>query len=33
MEHGLISWQHGYYDHLQVVEKVLPPLRWLPLKL
>jgi uncharacterized protein (TIGR02246 family) len=33
MEHSLISWQHGYYDHLQVVEKVLPPLRWLPLKL
>jgi hypothetical protein len=33
VDHGLISWQHGYYDHLQIVEKVLPPLRWLPLKL
>ncbi len=29
---GLIHWQHGYYDHLQIVEKVLPALRWLPLK-
>ena len=33
MDHGLISWQHGYYDHLHIVEEVLPPLRWLPLKL
>jgi uncharacterized protein (TIGR02246 family) len=30
---GLISWQHGYYDHLSIVEQVLPPLKWLPLKL
>jgi hypothetical protein len=30
---GLIAWQHGYYDHLQIAEKVVPPLRWLPLKL
>lgn len=30
---GLICWQHGYYDHLRVVERMLPPLRWLPLKL
>ncbi|GCF11162.1 nuclear transport factor 2 family protein [Dictyobacter arantiisoli] len=30
---GSIQWQHGYYDHLQIVERVLPPLRWLPLKL
>ena len=30
---GLITWQHGYYDHLQIAEKVVPPLRWLPLKL
>lgn len=30
---GLITWQHGYYDHLQMVERVIPPLRWLPLKL
>jgi hypothetical protein len=30
---SLIVWQHGYYDHLQMVERVLPPLRWLPLKL
>lgn len=29
----LIQWQHGYYDHLAIVEKILPPLRWLPLKL
>ncbi len=28
----LISWQHGYYDHLSIVERVLTPLRWLPLK-
>jgi len=33
MDHGLISWQHGYYDHLHIVEQVLPPLKWLPLKL
>jgi steroid delta-isomerase-like uncharacterized protein len=33
MDRGLISWQHGYYDHLHIVEQVLPPLRWLPLKL
>jgi ketosteroid isomerase-like protein len=33
IENGLIIWQHGYYDHLQIIEKVLPPLRWLPLKL
>jgi uncharacterized protein (TIGR02246 family) len=30
---GLIYWQHGYYDHLRIVEQVLPPLKWLPLKL
>jgi uncharacterized protein (TIGR02246 family) len=30
---GRIAWQHGYYDHLQIAERVLPPLRWLPLKL
>lgn len=30
---GRIQWQHGYYDHLHVVEQVIPPLRWLPLKL
>jgi uncharacterized protein (TIGR02246 family) len=29
----LIRWQHGYYDHLKIVEQVLPPLKWLPLKL
>lgn len=33
IDRGLITWQHGYYDHLQIVEKVLPPLRRLPLKL
>jgi uncharacterized protein (TIGR02246 family) len=30
---GLIHWQHGYYDHLGIVEQVLLPLKWLPLKL
>lgn len=30
---GRIRWQHGYYDHLYVVGRVLPLLRWLPLKL
>ena len=30
---GLIHWQHGYYDHLKIVEQVLPLLKWLPLKL
>ncbi len=33
IDHGLISWQHGYYDHLQIVEQVLPPLKRLPWKL
>jgi uncharacterized protein (TIGR02246 family) len=32
IQSGLISWQHGYYDHLQIAERVIPPLRWLPLK-
>ena len=26
---GLIYRQRGYYDHLSVLEQVLPPLRWL----
>lgn len=26
---GLIARQRGYYDHLAVVEQVLPPLKWL----
>jgi hypothetical protein len=29
---GLISWQRGYYDHLGIAERVLPLLRWLPLR-
>jgi ketosteroid isomerase-like protein len=29
----LITWQHGYYDHLRMAEQVLPPLRLLPLRL
>jgi len=33
VDHGLISWQRGYYDHIYLAEKVFPPLRWLPLKL
>ena len=31
---GLIVRQRGFYDHLSVVERVLPPLRWLlPIRL
>lgn len=30
LENGRIAWQHGYYDHLAVVERVLPFLQWLP---
>jgi steroid delta-isomerase-like uncharacterized protein len=31
---GLIQQQHGYYDHLSVVERALPPLKWLlPIRL
>jgi len=26
---GLIYQQRGYYDHLAVVEQILPPLKWL----
>ncbi len=26
---GLIASQRGYYDHLTVVEQILPPLKWL----
>ncbi len=26
---GVIARQRGYYDHLAVVEQVLPPLKWL----
>ncbi|GAC1342408.1 MAG: hypothetical protein NVS4B7_01790 [Ktedonobacteraceae bacterium] len=26
---GLIQRQRGYYDHLAVLEQVLPPLRWI----
>ena len=26
---GLIARQHGYYDHLTVVQQVVPPLKWL----
>jgi len=29
IENGLIQKQHGYYDHLSVVEQILPPLKWL----
>ena len=29
----LIQQQHGFYDHLAIAERVLPPLRWLPLRL
>lgn len=30
---GLIQQQHGYYDHLSVIEHVLPPLKLLPTRL
>lgn len=30
---GLICWQRGYYDHLAVVERVIPFLKWLPSRL
>ena len=29
LQEGRILRQRGYYDHLAVVEQVLPPLRWL----
>ncbi len=29
VKEDLILRQHGYYDHLSVVQQVLPPLRWL----
>ncbi|MBA2287010.1 MAG: nuclear transport factor 2 family protein [Ktedonobacteraceae bacterium] len=30
---GRIQKQRGYYDHLAIVERVLPPLKWLPSRL
>ena len=29
IENGLIKKQRGYYDHLSVIEQVLPPLKWI----
>jgi steroid delta-isomerase-like uncharacterized protein len=29
IENGLIQQQRGYYDHLSIVEQILPPLKWL----
>lgn len=29
LEDGLIVRQRGYYDHLAVIQQILPPLRWL----
>lgn len=29
IENGLIQKQRGYYDHLSVLEQILPPLKWL----
>ena len=29
IENGLIQKQRGYYDHLSLVEQILPPLKWL----
>jgi steroid delta-isomerase-like uncharacterized protein len=34
LRNGLIYKQHGYYDHLSVLEQILPPLKWiLPFRL
>ena len=33
MRDGHIQSQHGYYDHLSILERILPPLKWLPLRL
>jgi hypothetical protein len=33
IEHNLISWQHGYYDHLQIIEQAIPFFKWFPLRL
>ena len=29
IENALIQQQRGYYDHLSLVEQILPPLKWL----
>lgn len=29
LHNGLIQKQRGYYDHLAVVEQILPPVKWL----
>ena len=28
LEQGLIQQQRGYYDHLSLLEQILPPLKW-----
>ena len=34
LEQGLIQQQRGYYDHLSLLEQILPPLKWvLPVRL
>jgi steroid delta-isomerase-like uncharacterized protein len=34
IENGLIQKQRGYYDHLSLLEQILPPLKWvLPVRL
>lgn len=34
LEDGLIQKQRGYYDHLSLLEQILPPLKWvLPVRL
>jgi steroid delta-isomerase-like uncharacterized protein len=30
---GYIQSQRGYYDHLSILERILPPLTWLPFRL
>jgi steroid delta-isomerase-like uncharacterized protein len=32
IRNGLIQSQNDYYDHFAVIEQVIPPLRWLPLR-
>ena len=29
IENGLITGQRGYYDHLSLLEQILPPLKWI----
>jgi steroid delta-isomerase-like uncharacterized protein len=33
LRNGHIQNQRGYYDHLSLLEQILPPLKWLPFRL